>query len=263
MADNNEDDFHEGDGLRLELAWLLREEVHGVLERVSQTLVECSRRFPFRIGSDDESLVRPQRILLSSPNNGTGQIKCVVTLLGDTICDADINFKHKLGKDHNMFKTAINPGSQWKLQQVQDAGNHLHNAISLLNGVDKAYTFSSSQQVIMLLDELMKNLNQGRNQIAFPKRKSIEELLNNRNLETLQPPVPSNVTLSFYTHASKIILALYQLQHTVTGTEIASRQQVECTVKWLNEAMILFTLALQQCQQLRDKVTVLQQCEDT
>ena len=30
--------------------------------------------------------------------------------------------------------------------------------------------------------------------------------------------------------------------------------QMEAAVQWLNEAVILFTLALQQCQQLADKV---------
>ena len=30
--------------------------------------------------------------------------------------------------------------------------------------------------------------------------------------------------------------------------------QMEAAVQWLNEAVILFTLALQQCQQLVDKV---------
>ncbi|KAJ8312033.1 hypothetical protein KUTeg_009406 [Tegillarca granosa] len=252
--------------------------------------------------SGDDSLVRPQRILLSSPN-GTGNVYCVVTLLGDSICDAvsntivcspvtpsftrkhfssdhinkaliqlvmvfhsfqDINFKHKQGKDHHTFKTGINPEVNWKLQQIQDAGNFLYGALSVFANIDKDKKFTSAKQVLMLLDTLMNYLNQGRSCLAFPKRKSVDELVNNRNMTTFKPPVPSDVALSFYIHSSKLILALYNLQVTnQQKIEITSRSQVECTVQWLNEAVMLFTLALQQCSQLKDKITVLQQYEIT
>ena len=32
--------------------------------------------------------------------------------------------------------------------------------------------------------------------------------------------------------------------------------QVECQVPWLNDALVYFTLTLQLCQQLRDKVSL-------
>lgn len=31
--------------------------------------------------------------------------------------------------------------------------------------------------------------------------------------------------------------------------------QAECSVPWLNEVLVLFTVALQLCQQLKDKVS--------
>lgn len=233
------------------------------MQEVQHTLQECSRRFPIRCGLDEnKSLVVPHRILLSSPNGGS-TIKCVVTLLGDSICDADINFKHKQAKDHHNFKTTINPEVSWKLQQIQDAGNYLVKAMFSLNQIDKDHVFHSAKEVFLLLDELISSLNQGRSCLAYPKRKSIEDIIYSRNMQILVPPVPNDTALSFYIHSSKLIMSLYSINMSSQGrTEITSRQQIECTVQWLNEAVMLFTLALQQCQQLRDKISILKQYEE-
>lgn len=190
-------------------------------------------------------------------------MKCVVTLLGDSICDADINFKHKQAKDHHTFKTAINPEVSWKLQQIQDAGNYLVKSIFSINQIDKDRVFRSTKEVFLILDDLISSLNQGRSCLAYPKRKSIEDIVYSRNMQTLVPPVPNDTALSFYIHSSKLIMSLYNINHTSQGRiEITSRQQLECTVQWLNEAVMLLTLALQQCQRLRDKFSILQQYEE-
>ncbi|KAJ8313037.1 hypothetical protein KUTeg_010410 [Tegillarca granosa] len=290
MADSEDEEI---EVLRKELCWLLEDQVHPVLEEIRNTLLECCRRFPHRstqdehdpavettddtpsyrclgrVGIDgDNELLNVIYVMINCyilfTGSGTGNVYCVVTLLGDSICDADINFKHKQGKDHHTFKTGINPEVNWKLQQIQDAGNFLYGALSVFANIDKDKKFTSAKQVLMLLDTLMNYLNQGRSCLAFPKRKSVDELVNNRNMTTFKPPVPSDVALSFYIHSSKLILALYNLQVTnQQKIEITSRSQVECTVQWLNEAVMLFTLALQQCSQLKDKITVLQQYEIT
>ncbi|KAL3857694.1 hypothetical protein ACJMK2_012347 [Sinanodonta woodiana] len=259
MAEGSDED--EETILRKELEWLLEEQVHKELENIQHTLLECSRRFPFRMGLGEYGcLVKPQRILMSSPNN-TNQIKCVVTLLGDSICDADISFKHKKGKDDHLFKTAIHPETQWKLQQIQDAGNHLHSAISALNKIDTTHQFKTAKEVQMIVDNLIHSLDLGKSCLCFPKRKSIEDLTGSIGHNSLQPPVPSDVVLSFYIHGSKLILALYHLHSVSNSTEISARYQVESNVQWLNEAVILFTLGMQQCQQLLDKIHVIKQNE--
>lgn len=221
--------------------------------------MECSRRFPFRMGFGDQTLVKSQRNLLSSPNN-TGQIKCVVTLAGDAICDADISFKHKAGKDHHIFKTKILPDRfSWKLHQVQDSANHLATTLSIISAQDPDHVYKSAKEVILLLEDLLKFLTLGRTCLAFPQRKSIEELIRNQNMQSFVPPVPNDVALSFYIHSSKLILTVYHLHALSQQVEIVSRHQVDCTIQWLNEAVILYTLAIQQCQQLLDKLKVLDQ----
>ncbi|XP_021370499.1 protein rogdi-like isoform X2 [Mizuhopecten yessoensis] len=257
-----EENAEEIEVLRKELEWLLQEQVHQVLEEVHETLVECCRRFLIKASPGDHSLVHSQRILMSSPNGGINQVKCVITLLGDSICDADITFKHKQGKDHSQFRTGFGQERVWKLQQIQDASNFLYTARLQVEGQDRDHTYKSAKEVILILDEVMKNLTQGRSCLAFPKRKSIDELVNNVNMQMLYPHVPSDVALSFYVHSSKLVLALYHLHlNGQQRMDITSRNQVECTIQWLNEAVMLFTLALQKCQQLKDKIVVLQQYE--
>lgn len=89
------------------------------------------------------------------------QLKCVVTLTGDSISQAvisilySLNYFHFILSDLNLLlqdisfkrapnmsqRTAINPESPWKLQQIQDAANHLQSAISHIDDVDSAYHF--------------------------------------------------------------------------------------------------------------------------
>ncbi|XP_046569785.1 protein rogdi-like [Haliotis rubra] len=266
-------------------------------------LDECSKRFPIQTlpGGDnaqDLRQIKAQRILMNSPN-GTGHIKCMVTLKGDSIFEADINFKHKQGRarvDGGMGRAPHlqdqHPGAGemgvmvageegvwvdlgeegvfielgrgrdlhgFVMLQIQDAGNHLCRAMMTLNSHDGSYKFKSGTEVILLLDDIMKSLLKGRGSLTLPKRKSLQELVNNRNMHVLYPPVPSDIALSFYIHASKLILALYHVHITGQKIEVTARYQVETVVQWLNDAIMLFTLALQQCQQLKDKLTVLLQ----
>lgn len=42
---------------------------------------------------------------------------------------------------HTICRTSINQDGPWKLQQIQDAANHLQQAIGYIDNVDKHYVF--------------------------------------------------------------------------------------------------------------------------
>lgn len=46
---------------------------------------------------------------------------------------------------------------------------------------------------------------------------------------------------------------MYQLVNN-QGTVTTDQTPAECSVPWLNEVLVLFTVGLQLCQQLKDKV---------
>lgn len=52
----------------------------------------------------------------------------------------DISFKVQRAQN-SVQRTSINQDSPWKLQQVQDAANHLQQAIHHIDNVDSSYHF--------------------------------------------------------------------------------------------------------------------------
>ena len=61
--------------------------------------------------------------------------------------------------------------------------------------------------------------------------------------------------LSFYFSGWKLILAVYHIVvDPKTNVSKFNRYQAECVIPWVNEVLLLLTIALQAAQQLKDKV---------
>lgn len=73
--------------------------------------------------------------------------------------------------------------------------------------------------------------------------------------KSLNPNLPENLAISFYIQSYKLVLAVYQLENA-HGSVKYETQQAECSIPWLNEALVLLTIALQLCQRLKDKVCI-------
>lgn len=71
--------------------------------------------------------------------------------------------------------------------------------------------------------------------------------------KSLTPNLPEDLAISFYIQSHKLVFAVYQLSN-IHGTMKFDTYQAEASVPWLNEVLVLFTVALQLCQQLKDKV---------
>lgn len=151
-------------------------------------------------------------------------------------------------------RTSITQDFPWKIQQVQDAANHLQQAINHIDNVDSNYNFKSSEEVLHILSNILGALQRGRTSLVVPKKKPIDELMKSRNMKSLSPNLPEDLALSFYIQSHKLIFATYQLTNN-QGTMKFESNQAECSVPWLNEVLVLFTVALTLCQQLKDKVS--------
>lgn len=73
--------------------------------------------------------------------------------------------------------------------------------------------------------------------------------------KSLSPNLPEDLAISFYIQSHKLVFAVYQLTN-MHGTMKFDTYQAEASVPWLNEVLVLFTVALQLCQQLKDKVII-------
>lgn len=165
----------------------------------------------------------------------------------------DISFK--VQRQQNVIqRTSITQDFPWKIQQVQDAANHLQQAINHIDNVDANYNFKSSDEVLHILSNILGALQRGRTSLVVPKKKPIDELMKSRNMKSLSPNLPEDLALSFYIQSHKLIFATYQLTNS-QGTMKFESTQAECSVPWLNEVLVLFTVALTLCQQLKDKVS--------
>lgn len=261
--------------LHQEFDWLLQEEVTVILEQLQSIVIECARRFPntWNPTHGVESLVKSEKFLLtnSSPSSGqptTDQIQAVVTLVGDNISHADIHLKlHK----HSIpsHRTLVQNDCQWKLQQIQDAGNHLSLALQTLSSLptlhpNRKLDFGSAEEVVHVVNNLMGCLQRGRACLLIPKKRTITELQHSRNMKSLQPPLPGDLALSFYVQSHKLVFAVYHIlsKEATQGPLKFDVFQAESSVPWLSEAIVLFTVSLQLCQQLKDKVAVFSQYKE-
>lgn len=180
------------------------------------------------------------------------------------------------------MRTSIVNEHPWKLQQIQDAANHLQQAIAHIDNVDRHYLFKTSDEVMHVLGNILGSLQRSRTSLIVPRKKTIDDLIKSRNMvnknfdkflyllihmlskydlhygsfyfqKSLSPNLPENLAISFYIQSYKLVLAVYQLENA-HGSVKHETQQAECSVPWLNDALVLLTIALQLCQRLKDKV---------
>ncbi|XP_034948380.1 protein rogdi isoform X2 [Chelonus insularis] len=241
---------------QMEFEWVLHDEVHPCLLQLRAILLECAQRFPMALFGNDQQF-KVDRFVFASPHD---QVKSVVVLTGDSITNAEVTFKVQR-QQNVLIKTSIQNDHPWKLQQIQDAANHLQQAIAHIDNVDRHYLFKTSDEVMHVLGNILGCLQRSRTSLIVPKKKTIDDLIKSRNMKSLNPNLPENLVISFYIQSYKLVLAVYQLESTHGSVKYESHQ-AECSVPWLNDALIFLTIALQLCQRLKDKICVFSQYKD-
>jgi hypothetical protein len=246
--------------LQKEYQWVLNEEVKTVIQDIQGIITETKKNFTSAFTTENETRAKAERFLLSSAN-ATPQAKCMVTLLGDLIYEADLALK--LQKQQMVpHQSRIYPEVPWKLQQVQDAGNHLQVVLSCIDDWNESVKVTSGQQVINLLDSMIDGVRWARDSLMLPRRRTLEELVKNSALKSFKPALPTDAVVSFFIQSHKLVLAVYQLcTNQSNKVDIVARYQLEASVPWLNHVLMLMTIILQKCQQLKDKVTMFMQYE--
>ncbi|XP_036135142.1 protein rogdi homolog isoform X3 [Molossus molossus] len=230
--------------LEEEFRWLLHDEVHAVLRQLQDILKEASLRFTLP-GSGMEGPAKQENFILGSC--GTDQVKGVLTLQGDALSQADVNLK--MPRNNQLLHFAFREDKQWKLQQIQDARNHVSQAIYLLNNRDESYQFRTGAEVLKRM---------------------------------FAPALPSDLLVNVYINLNKLCLTVYQLHALQPNStknfrpaggsvlhspgamfewgsqrlEVSHVHKVESVIPWLNDALVFFTVSLQLCQQLKDKISV-------
>uniref|UniRef100_A0A2K6MK23 Protein rogdi homolog n=1 Tax=Rhinopithecus bieti TaxID=61621 RepID=A0A2K6MK23_RHIBE len=274
--------------LEEEFRWLLHDEVHAVLKQLQDILKEASLRFTLT-GSGTEGPAKQENFILGSC--GTDQVKGVLTLQG---MPSDVNLK--MPRNNQLLHFAFREDKQWKLQQIQDARNHVSQAIYLLTSRDESYQFKTGAEVLKLMDAVMLQLTRARNRLTTPATLTLPEIAASGLTRMFAPALPSDLLVNVYINLNKLCLTVYQLHalqpnstkvrrdpwpdgsgavlpRTSRGPgmptpslctwrwgsqrlEVSHVHKVECVIPWLNDALVYFTVSLQLCQQLKDKISV-------
>lgn len=80
------------------------------------------------------------------------------------------------------MRTSIQSEHPWKLQQIQDAANHLQQAIAHIDNVDRHYPFKTSDEVMHILGNILGCLQRSRTSLIVPRKRTIDDLIKSRNM---------------------------------------------------------------------------------
>uniref|UniRef100_A0A6G1SG67 Protein rogdi n=1 Tax=Aceria tosichella TaxID=561515 RepID=A0A6G1SG67_9ACAR len=250
-----------------ELEWLLKVDVKTSIKHLSQILADCATNI---VGSTPT-----QYNLFFHGQNQMDTIKVNTTIEGYRITNADINIKLSSKHPMQIIKTCIKESASnpfcWRLYQIQDANNHLNNAIdllkislpSLLDPDNEAASsaeagFESAEEVLQLINDIMNSLLKSRSSLLTPKKSSVEELQHCQNMQSISPALPLDYTISFYVQANNLVCSVYQLSQSNNRAQVKNEYQAEVSIPFLSDVLILLGLALQVCQQMLDKIQTLQ-----
>lgn len=239
-----------------EFDWLLKVDVGETITQLTQILTDCSNGI---------KTTPKQYNLFYCSQNQLDVIKVNTTLEGYKITNADINIKlsskHPIQTIKTCVKETPNNPFCWRLHQIQDAANHLSNAIDLLTStslrishVDDKYDFRSSEEVLQLVNDVMNCLQKSRSSLLIPKKRTIEELQHSQNMQSIRPALPLDFSISFYIQAHNLVCSVYQLSQSPSGPQIRAEYQAEISLSFLSEILVFLSLGLQICQQIKDKL---------
>lgn len=243
---------------RAEFEWLLEVDVEATLDHLTQILTDCLT------GTNKPSA--QQYDLFYTNQNQLDVIKINATLEGYKITNADINIKlsskHPVQNIKTCVKETPNNPYCWRLHQIQDAINHLGNALDLLKatplrmGTNNKHDFKNSDEVLQVINSIMNCLLKGRSSLLIPKKRTIEELQHSQNMQSIRPALPLDFSISFYIQSQNLICSVYQLTQSINGPQIRAEYQAERAIPFLSDILVSLSLALQTCQQLKDKLEI-------
>lgn len=151
------------------------------------------------------------------PKNVNDNIKASVTLLDDNVIQAEVSIKHNKVAG-GVYRGIAQPEVQWKLQQLQDLGNHIARATSkmcdlkaLLESLTENKSFDLDTGALILTDlkSLKEEINLARTSIILPRKRSLLELCYFPPTRKFSPPLPQDLLVSFYISSCRLVFASY------------------------------------------------------
>lgn len=132
--------------------------------------------------------------------NGTPCISGYMTLHKDTISDLHIKVRSSISNP--MLSYSFRSDRQWRLQQIQDAGNSIELA--------SVYAQNGAKYAKKALSILQKGINR----VNCPLPLAISALHDAQFSRMFSPALPSDCLSNLFIHENDVILSLYFIQST-------------------------------------------------
>nr|XP_039248846.1 protein rogdi homolog [Styela clava] len=201
----------------------------------------------------------------------------------DTLCSMEMLVKST--KTASAVKSTFRDDKQWKLQQIQDAINHLKLATSALNVFPKSSRNGQNQYskgyIIDVLDKINRSINMCRMRLFSPCKLSLEALVSSGIVKMFTPPLPGDTIVNFFILEDSLVVTHYTVQQSHTtisknsqhnnpaslfhpvgailehgGTlyEVATAHKADCPIPWLKKILVATDICLQLTNELREKL---------
>ncbi|PAV78341.1 hypothetical protein WR25_24772 [Diploscapter pachys] len=177
--------------------------------------------------------------------HGGDSLKATVTLLGDNVIQAEVAIKHPKAPG-GVFRAVAQPDVQWKLQQIQDLGNHIAKATIILCEMEHQmkqfresgkFDLSSGPLILSEARTVKELIASARNAILLPRKRTLLELCNFPPTRRFVPPLPQDLLLSFYISSCRLVCASYQIPPKAVNAQGLVITMAECQLTHLDERL--------------------------
>uniref|UniRef100_A0A0R3RHX6 Protein rogdi n=1 Tax=Elaeophora elaphi TaxID=1147741 RepID=A0A0R3RHX6_9BILA len=198
---------------------------------------------------------------------GAEVLKCLVTLLGESIIQTEVVIKYPK-MPGGIYRGTAQPDVQWKLQQMQDADNYYIQALSMLvHGLKWIKEIPAddigkiSSIVITTVAKITSLIGHARSTLYMPEKRTLLELCNSPITRCFSPPLPPDLVFSYYISANRLVCAAYQVTPKTTGSGSQGLivTLAECLLPQLVDVLVSTDRALNVAQQFSYNMCMLRE----
>lgn len=271
---HEDDDFGMGKEavvLVREHEWLKTFNTHRTLVKLQKVLQECCRRLHLSNKLDPSVDIGVQAAsseqLHLKQRNGMDAFKVTVVLVGENIIQSEVNFKYPKAPG-GFLKTSAQPEVQWKLQQLQDAGNFCCMALNavtkgleLVRGQhlenEDVLTLEAGNQLSSIVSMVGDLVIQARSALCLPRKRTLLELCSFPPTRCFKPPLPSDLVFSYYVASTRIVCAAYHITAKQSdGRDGLTATLADCELPLLVNFLSLLNQAVEVIRELRQNLSL-------
>uniref|UniRef100_A0A1I7X2Z5 KH_dom_type_1 domain-containing protein n=1 Tax=Heterorhabditis bacteriophora TaxID=37862 RepID=A0A1I7X2Z5_HETBA len=168
-----------------EFVWIQSTRAQKTFQSALTCLRECCIRLHLghkcdsRLGVPLSQPLSERQFLIGK--HGGDNLKATVTLLGDNVIQAEVVIKHAKTAG-GVFRAVAQPDIQWKLQQLQDLGNHISRAtVALCDlerhmkdlGANGQFGLESGELILCSARSIKEEITAARSAILLPRKRYV------------------------------------------------------------------------------------------